>query len=112
MGEAEETENGWRVSVTVWPVDTLRQFRAQEAGALLADWEARYNKGEFDAMTAEAYEDAWVTALLNALDPRLGSISHAEPETVTVEVAKGEKAGQYVIAAGDLARVDGLLLAY
>ena len=112
VGEAEETENGWRVSVTVWPVDTLRQFRAQEAGALLADWEARYNKGEFDAMTAEAYEDAWVTVLLNALDPRLGSISHAEPETVTVEVAKGEKAGQYVIAAGDLARVDGLLLAY
>jgi len=112
MGETEETGGGYRVTLTVWPVDIIRQVRETDGTAFTEAWTARYNKGEFDAMTGQQYEEAWARGVLGLFRDRLENVGYQEPETVTVEIIKGEEQGQYVIAAEDLARVDTLVLAY
>jgi len=86
--------------------------RETDGTAFTEAWTARYNKGEFDAMTGQQYEEAWARGVLGLFRDRLENVGYQEPETVTVEIIKGEEQGQYVIAAEDLARVDTLVLAY
>ena len=112
VGAAEETDGGYRVTVTVRPVDIIRQVRETDGAAFTEAWTARYNKGEFDTLTEQQYEEEWAQGVLSLFRDRLENVDYQEPETVTVEITRGEEQGQYVIDAEDLARVDALVLAY
>ena len=112
VGEAAKTDGGYEVALTVYPIDILQKFNALDAPAFMDRWEQRYDKGEFDSMTDAQYEEAWVTAILDALNSRLSEIGYLEGETITVQIEKDRESGLYVIPEEDFSAIDALILAY
>lgn len=111
VSKPAKADSGYTVTLTVYPVDILQKFRAEDLPPLMSSWQTRYDKGDFDAMSDEAYEKAWVTALLDALNPRLKSIGYLEGETITATLTR-DSDGVTVISPADLAKIDKLVLAY
>ena len=112
VGSAVKGEDVYTVEVTVQPIDIMQKFRQLDADAFMAAWELRYRSGEFDAMSSGEYETAWLTAVLEALRPRLEDVGHLAAETVPVRVEKSGEDGVYSVSAEDLGRIDGLMIGY
>ena len=109
VGKPAKTDDGYTVALTVYPVDILQKFREGSLGKLMADWRARYDKGEFDTMDKTQYEDLWIRTLLSALkDVQPG---YPEGESVTVTLTR-DSDGVTVISPEDLAKIDSLIIAY
>lgn len=112
VGSAANNSGTYVVSLTIYPIDIIQQFMEKDADGFMTVWEARYNNGEFDAMTDQEFEAAWVSGILGALNARLPDIGYQAAESIAVQIAKDETDGLYVITDNDFGRIDSLIIAY
>lgn len=110
-GRAVRTDDGWDVEVTVYPLDAVRRFMAEDDPALTADWSARYDNQEFDAMPEAEYETLWLDTVLEKLEPRVKKAGYLEPQTVTAAIRQ-DADGRYALTADSAAALDALIIAY
>lgn len=106
-----ETRNGdtYLVELTVYPIDIFQKFVEEDWETYLTQWQERYLAGEF-ASEQEA-ETNWAQGLIDQINGRMDSIGYLDPQTVSVQVTKGDD-GRYSIDNNDFSRIDGLMIAY
>ena len=106
-----ETKNGdtYLVELTVYPIDIFQKFVEEDWETYLSQWQERYLAGEF--ASEEAAETDWAQGLIDQINGRMDSIGYLDPQTVSVQVTKGDD-GLYSIDNNDFSRIDGLMIAY
>ncbi len=106
-----ETRSGdtYLVELTVYPIDIMQKVMEEDADAFVTQWQERVEAGEF--ATEEAFETAWAQGIIDMVSARLDSIGYLDPQTISVQVTKGED-GRYSIDSSDFSRIDGLIIAY
>lgn len=106
-----ESKNGdtYLVELTVYPIDIFQKMVEEDWDAYLAQWQERYLAGEF--ASEEEAETDWAQGLIDLVNARMDSIGYLDPQTVSVQVTKGDD-GLYSIDNNDFSRIDGLMVAY
>ena len=106
-----ESKNGdtYLVELTVYPIDIFQKFVEEDWETYLSQWQERYLAGEF--ASEEEAETDWAQGLIDLVNARMDSIGYLDPQTVSVQVTKGED-GLYSIDNNDFSRIDGLMVAY
>lgn len=106
-----ETKNGdtYLVELTVYPIDIFQKFVEEDWETYLSQWQERYLASEF--ASEEAAETDWAQGLIEQINGRMDSIGYLDPQTVSVQVTKGDD-GLYSIDNNDFSRIDGLMIAY
>ena len=111
IGDVSKNGETYLVALTISPIDFISKFVNEDYEAFYADMESRYNSGEFEAMSDEEFDEAWIIAILDTLEPRLDSIGYLEPETISVQIAK-DTDGYYTITDKDFSRIDNMIFLY
>lgn len=111
IGEVSKNGETYLVSLTVYPIDIMSKFVNEDYETFYAGMETRYNNGEFDAMTDEEFDEAWIVAVLDVIEPRLTNIGNLDPETISVQITK-DTDGYYAITDNDMQRIDELIIKY
>ena len=111
VGEAAETENGYEVSVTIYPIDTMYLVITEDCDAFVSEWTLRNTNGEFSGMEQAEYENLWANSILELVKARMESVGHMDPQTITVHVVLDENEC-YVIDDADFQAIDSLIIQY
>ena len=99
------------MQLTVYPIDIFQKVNDEDSEAFLADMQKRAEAGEFVNMTDDEYEVVWAQAIIDMVSARIGSIGYLDPQTISVQVVKGED-NVYVIDDSDFNRIDSLIISY
>ena len=111
VGEATETETGYEVAVTIYPIDTMYLVITEDCDAFIDEWSLRNTNGEFSGMEQAEYENLWAQSILDLVKARMDQVGHMEPQTITVKVALDESEC-YVIDDADFQTIDSLIIQY
>ena len=111
VGEATRSGDGYLVRVTLYPMDIIQQVLADDFDAFSADCQDKIHAGYFDGMADGEFETWWAQGVIDLVAARTGSIGYLEPETISVQLTRGDD-GCSVIADSDLQRMDALILQY
>lgn len=112
VGEVEAVGDGktFAVSVTVEPMDLIRQMTERQEDAL-APYYQKYGKTGTESFSEEKLVEAdalWAQCILDLARDQMTQIKYLEAQTVDVLVTLGED-GLWTVADGDLYLVDDLI---
>ena len=108
VGASTQSGDSYLVSLTVMPMDIVRQVREKDWQQFQLDWVADY-ESLYEMEPAEM-EEEWADRILNMFEARLDSVDYLEPETISIQIVQQE--GAYRISETDVRRIDTLLIKY
>ena len=108
IGASTQSGDSYLVSLTLMPMDIVRQVREKDWQQFQLDWVADYER-LYD-MEPEELEEEWANRILDMFEERLDSVDYLEPETISIQIVQQE--GAYRISETDVKRIDTLLIKY
>ena len=108
--DAVKTDTSFAVEVVIDPIDIFHQAW-DDLNAFAEDFNTRYENGEFDDYTAEAYEEEYDTGVLEICNQYVDTCGYLSPVTVVVTVYPDEN-GIYGISDDDFSRLDLEIISY
>lgn len=100
--------DSYLVSLTITPMDIVKQVREQDWQQFQRDWVADYDI--LYEMEQAELEEEWATRILALFDGRMDSIGYLEPETISIQIVRQD--GGYRISETDIERIDTLIVKY
>lgn len=108
VGVSTQSGESYLVSLTLMPMDIVRQVREKDWQQFQMDWVADYER--LYEMEPAELEEEWANRILDLFDERLDSVGYLEPETISIQIVQQE--GAYRISETDVKRIDTLLIKY
>ncbi len=108
IGASTQSGDSYLVSLTVMPMDIVRQVREKDWQQFQLDWVADY-ESLYEMEPAEM-EEEWANRILDLFEARLDSVDYLEQETISIQIVQQE--GAYRISETDVKRIDTLLIKY
>lgn len=108
VGGSTRSGDSYLVSVTVTPMDIVRQVREKDWQQFQMDWVGDY--ASLYEMEPAELEEKWAGQILDLFEARLDSVDYLEPETISIQIVQQE--GAYRISETDVRRIDTLLIKY
>ena len=98
-----ETEEGYSVEVTVYPVDFSEKALTYLTTDFIDQWQQRISGGEYTYTTEEQLVSDIFDEVLTYLTEQLDHVDYSDPVTMTVSVEETE--GRYSVVQADLVQV-------
>lgn len=111
VGAQTEAADGYTVALSVRPRLLMQDFLAEDADAIMADWQQRMDAGEFDLLSDSEREEAWAKGIIDAVGTRADSLDYGPAQELTVHITL-DADGYFAISDDDMAAIDSLLIAY
>ena len=111
VGETTKNENGYEVSLTVYPIDVMYLVITEDCEDFVNEWTLRNTNGEFSGMEQAEYETLWAQGILELVKARMENVGYMEPQTISVTVAL-DTDECYVIEDADFQSIDSLIIQY
>lgn len=108
VGTSTQSGDSYLVSLTIMPMDIVRQVREKDWQQFQLDWVADYE--DLYEMEPEELEEEWASRILELFEARLDDVEYLEPETISIQIVQQE--GAYRISETDVKRIDTLLIKY
>ena len=108
VGASTQSGDSYLVSLTLMPMDIVRQVREKDWQQFQLDWVGDYER--LYEMEPPEMEEEWANRILDLFEARLDSVEYLEPETISIQIVQQENA--YRISETDIKRIDTLLIKY
>ena len=108
IGASTQSGDSYLVSLTLMPMDIVRQVREKDWQQFQLDWVADYER--LYELEPTELEEEWANRILDLFEARLDDVDYLEPETISIQIVQQE--GAYRISETDIKRIDTLLIKY
>lgn len=110
VGEAEKTDGGYAVPVTVYPMDIFRS--SYEALDMYdRDFTERFSEGEFADVSGSELESAYLQGMIDILRDSVQNTGYLDPVTVTLQLSLDKDGVCHIDDAG-YAELHNSIIAY
>jgi len=110
VGEAVETDSGYTVPVTVYPIDLFVNCTAA-LDEYDSEFTERFSKGEFEGIDGSELQRQYLLAMIEILTAALPDSGYLDPVTVELRLTENSD-GVYVISDDDYAELHKNIIAY
>lgn len=108
----KDNDTGYRVDVTVYPIDTILKLADNEWETFKVQFEKDIESGVYDALeNDEAREDYFTNQIVALFDKYRDNITYADPKVYTVKVLLGED-NLYYVDETDISSILNNILLY
>ncbi len=108
--DAVKSDSGFFVEAVIEPIDIF-QIAWDDMNAFSEQFNERFENGEFDEYTEEAFEEEYAQGMLEVCNSYVDQIGYLEPVSVVVTIFADED-GVYTLSDEDFLRLDTEIISY